>query len=149
MSSSSGYTIRLLYSPMSRSLCIHFFDIDRPFSDPKLNEELKNYKYAYTHHDNSDTKMNIDCLELPSSNVYLKRNKRKRGDLKDGDVYISQNISAHFSINCLKLRNSSNQTDVVVRNKRFKVSEKDEINNETEPKQKLEVHNVADKSLSS
>ena len=88
MSSSLRYTIRLLYSPISRLLCIHIFDIDKPFSDPQLNDELTKHKFAYTHHDNSDSKTHIDELEFPSSNVYLKRNKRKRGVLKDGDVHI-------------------------------------------------------------
>lgn len=137
MSSHQGYTIRLLFSPKSKSLCTHFFDIFRPYSDSHLIEELNQCKDAYAHNDNSDLKMMSGELEIPSTQVYLKRNKRKRGEVSEGGITLSQNISAYFSINCLKLRYSSNQTDIVIRNKRFKVSEELEKAKEEEYNAKL------------
>ena len=48
MSSQSGYTCRLLYSPVSKTVSVNYFSIKRPHTNASLMQELSAYKENYT-----------------------------------------------------------------------------------------------------
>uniref|UniRef100_A0A7S3J495 Sin3 C-terminal domain-containing protein n=1 Tax=Euplotes harpa TaxID=151035 RepID=A0A7S3J495_9SPIT len=114
LNSSGGFTARLLYSPKSKCLSINFFSVPRPYTSSSLTEEFRTYKEKYVASGQNE-KLYSGDLPLPSSNVFLKRNKKAVMDAMNGHVVLTQNMSNSFSVNCLKLRYREHQTDIVQR----------------------------------
>ena len=114
MSSSNGYTIRLLYSPKSKILTVHFFTISRPYTNSSLLHELDEYRESFTL-TNSNERMYSGELPLPSSKVFLKRNKKAVLKAKEFDVALDQDLPNYFSSSFLKLRYTANKTDSIHR----------------------------------
>jgi hypothetical protein len=122
MSSLSGLTARLLFSPKSKILCIHFFTINKPYTNNILMEELNYYKESYVSLGGEQQELYSGDMPLPHSKVFLKRNKKKVMEGEVESMIIEQNMVTQFSKNSLKLKYQANSTDVVLRVSLFFVS---------------------------
>lgn len=70
MSSQGGYTWRMLYSPISKILSIHYFYIKSPYTNYGLTEELKIYKEHYTQTGEAQELYCGDKVSLKKMNLF-------------------------------------------------------------------------------
>lgn len=122
MNVSGNFAARLLYSPLSKILCINFFDIHHPFTNTALVDQLKDYKSNYTSKISRETFYSGD-LKLPSSNVFLMRNIKEVVKSSQKSLELSQNLSNSFANNSLQIRYRAGETDIIHR-KRRRIHEK-------------------------
>lgn len=47
MSSTHGHTCRVMYSPISKTISIHYFNLKKPLTSPGLMEDLNYYRENY------------------------------------------------------------------------------------------------------
>ena len=113
MNLSGSFTARLLYSPISRILCINFFHVESPFTNSSLVNQLNEYKTNYTSKA-SCRKLYSGDLKLPSSNVFLKRNLKC---IDESSLYMSQSLTNSFANSSLQIRYQTNTTETFTRNK--------------------------------
>lgn len=108
MSSTNGFTIRMLYSPISRLMSVHFFTIGHPFSQFSLVEDLKHYRTKFTTF-SASTQLYSDELPIPTPKVYLKRNLKaarkaleekaeqdEAKELAQNPIHMEQNLTINF-----------------------------------------------------
>ena len=123
MSITGGFTTRLLFSPKSNILWINFFNISMPYTNSALVEDLSEYRTNFTLIPPSE-KMHSDDLPIPSSSVFLKRNKKlvmkslENNVAMFNNMTILNNMTNSFSTSWLRVRYHTQQTDIVHRIKK-------------------------------
>lgn len=123
MSITGGFTTRLLFSPKSNILWINFFNISMPYTNSALVEDLSEYRTNFTLIPPSE-KMHSDDLPIPSSSVFLKRNKKlvmkslENNVAMFNNMTILNNMPNSFSTSWLRVRYHTQQTDIVHRIKK-------------------------------
>ena len=117
MNLSGCFTARMLFSPKSKILWINFFNVAMPYTNSALVEELNEYRSNFTLKP-SNEKMYSGDLPIPSSSVFLKRNKKLIMKSFENKVAIINSLSNSFSTSWLKARYRAGKTDVVQRLRR-------------------------------
>ena len=96
MSSSNGHTCRVMYSPISRMISVHYFNLKKPLTSTSLLENLNYYRDSYVQSGiqeeiysglaaQDDEEEAVPELPISTPKVFLKRNlKRIRKAITDG-----------------------------------------------------------------